>query len=48
VPGVDYRYLVSEGKSSRATLASALVEDIVVDMRAFRQLLDDVSAGSRT
>jgi capsular polysaccharide biosynthesis protein len=43
VPGLEYRYLVSEGRSSRATLASALVEDITVDMAAFTRLLDDVS-----
>ncbi len=43
VPGVDYRYLISDGRSSRPTLASALVEDIVVDLAALEQLLDDVA-----
>jgi capsular polysaccharide biosynthesis protein len=43
VPGVEYRYLISAGRSSRATLASALVEDIVVDLSALERLLDDVS-----
>jgi capsular polysaccharide biosynthesis protein len=43
VPGLEYRYLVSDGRSSRATLASALVEDITVDMAAFSRLLDEVS-----
>ena len=45
VPGLEYRYLVSEGRSSRATLASALVEDITVDMAAFTRLLDEVTVG---
>jgi hypothetical protein len=43
VPGVEYRYLISAGRSSRATLASALVEDIVVDLAALERLLDEVS-----